>query len=331
MPPPRAPLPRDTGFQPVLSPLLHQRHLLSRILFLLYLLTLPSILFVIQGCCPKCPDPNAFHPNPPLRSVSDVISAINANNQKIPTLWATLNYTATIKEKGQTHSITSDDGTLLFMRPNRFRLVGNKEFVGPVFDMGVNDTEFWLEVKPTNAMYSATFAQLAQASGTRINFPIRPDLVAEVLGVSTFNQNLLDPPFPIMRYEASTDSYVFLFARQGPHKYFAQREIWYDRTTLRPRRLVLYDLEGSPQLDARLTSDKPVQVPDQPRDQWPVIAGDFKLFFPDTGNHMEFSLKDIRLYREMRRTLIPNDGSFDKPDITGTDVHQEPIPGLNVE
>jgi hypothetical protein len=325
-PHPRAPRPhrpsRDTGFQPAPCPVRRRPH--SRFIAFFYLVVSSYTLALTQGCRPAPPPPtSAFRLNPPLRPISEVIAAINANNQKIPTLWATLNYSATVKdEKGQVHNVVSDDGMLLYAHPNLFHLVGKKEFVGTVFDMGANDREFWLELLPgANVMYTGTFTAMAHASAAKLPIPLRPDLVAEVLGVGTFNETLLKQPVPVMRYDGSTDSYVFLFARQGEYRWFAQNEIWYDRTTLRPRRMVFYNFEGIPKLDARLSADKPVQDPDRPRDQWPLIAGDFKLFFPDTGDHMEFTLKDVRLYRQgNRNTRFPNPASFQRPDAGDTRV-----------
>jgi len=325
-------IPRDTGFQPVQSPSLQHCPLPPGIGLFLYLLLSLSPFFTALGCCPRPPEAKTFHLNPPLRSVADVVNAINANNQKIPTLWATLNYSATIKDnKGQTHSIVSDDGVLTYTRPDLFHLIGRKELVGTVFDLGANGREFWLKLIPgANIMYVGSFVELAKASGADVPIPIRPDLVAEVLGVGTFNENLLKPPFPVMRYDGATDSYVFLFARQGDYHFFPEKEIWYDRATLRPRRVMFYDYEGIPKLDARLSSDKLVQVPSRPQSEWPVVAADFKLFFPVDGNHMEFTLKDVRLFKEgPRSTRYPNSASFQMPD--ATDVRVEKVTGSNAQ
>jgi hypothetical protein len=329
--------PCDKGFQPV--PLavrektraLFQKYRPARIPIYLFL-SLPVLLQTL-GChpCPPGSDSLAFRRNPALRPVAEVIAAINANNQKIPTLWATLNYSATIHFEGQTHSLVSDDGMLLFMRPDRFRLIGRKEFVGDVFDLGANGREFWLKLIPgAKIMEVGTFADLAHSTGANIKMPVRPDLVAEVLAVGTFSADLLKPPVPVMRYDGATDSYVFVFALQGDYHWFPQREVWYDRATLRPRRIVIYDFEGQPKLDARLTSDKPVESPGIPQSQWPVVAGDFKLYFPDDGSHMEFTLKDIRLYKEVGRNgKVPNASNFELPD--ASDVRVEKVTGSKGE
>jgi hypothetical protein len=213
---------------------------------------------------------------------------------------------------------------LLFMRPDGFRLIGRKEFVGDVFDLGANGREFWLKLIPgANIMEVGTFADLAHSTGAKIDMPIRPDLVAEVLAVGIFGSDLLTPPVPVMRYDGATDSYVFVFALQGDFHWFPQREVWYDRATLRPRRIVIYDFDGQPRLDAHLTSDKPVQSPEIPQAQWPLVAGDFKLFFPADGSHMEFTLKDIRLFKEVGRNgKVPNPSNFELPDTSNVRVEK---------
>jgi hypothetical protein len=271
--------------------------------------------------------------NPPgLLTMNEVAAAINANNQRIPSLWATLNYSATIKADRQTHSVASDDGVLLYMQPGFFRLNGKKEFVGTVFDMGINDTELWLEIVPGIKQLQWWTLKGLTSEGTT-GIPVDPRAIGQVLAVSLIGPNFLSTPVPVMHYEGLSDSYVFNFDEQGPEHWFVQKQIWYDRLTLRPRRLMLYDANGVPLLDARLSNDIRIQTPGAPLANWPQVAGDFRLFFPMDGSTMEFTLKDVRLYKEMpggRR--IPNRASFDKPepepDVRSIHV---PINGSSVE
>jgi hypothetical protein len=259
--------------------------------------------------------------------MAQVVSAINANNEKIPTLWATLNYSVTINDKGSVHSVSSDDGVLLYSHPGSFRLVGKKEFVGNVFDIGSNDQQYWLEVIPgTNAMWWGTYADLARVNSADLPIPIRPDLVMEVLGVGTINTDFNVPPVPAMRYDGVADAYVFVFNIKAPDRWLAEKEVWYDRVSLRPRRVILYDANGRPVLvaDLSLTLQKRVPIPDETNtNNWPLVPGDYKLFFPDSGSRMEFSLKDVRL----NKGKIPNATSFQIPDVSGTDVRAIQIGG----
>ena len=298
---------------------------------------LPIVLLVLiasTGCCPAnraCVDVPRLNP-PGLLAMNEVAAAINGNNQRIPSLWASLNYSATIKAEGQTHSVTSDDGVLLYMQPGFFRLNGKKEFVGTVFDMGINDTEFWLEIVPgAKELRWGSLKQLAREGVAGI--PVDPRAVGEVLAVSLIGPNFLSTPVPAMHYEALSDSYVFDFNEQSTDHWFVQKQIWYDRLTLRPRRVMLYDVKGVPQLDARLSNDIRVQTPGAPMANWPMVAGDFHLFFPIDGSTMEFTLKDVRLYKQMPNDRhIPNRASFDRPepepDVRSIHV---PISGNSVE
>ena len=267
--------------------------------------------------------------NPPgLLSMTAVVNAINANNQKIPTLWATLNYSATIHDGKELHSVSSDDGVLMYRRPSGFLLVGKKEFVGTVFDIGSNDREYWLEVVPgVNRLWFGTYADLANLDAARLPIPIRPDLVMEVLGVGTINDDFNALPVPTMRYDNAADAYVFIFNVKAPDRWLAQKEIWYDRTTLRPRRVILYDANGRPVLKAALSLDKPVDTGTGTPKDWPLVPGDYKLFFPDTGSRMEFSLKDVRLNKKVGRVVLPNAATFRVPDVKGTDVRAIQIGG----
>jgi hypothetical protein len=135
-----------------------------------------------------------------------------------------------------------------------------------------------------------------------------------------------------MHYDGGTDSYVFQFNYQAPDRWFTQKEIWYDRVTLRPRRVMLYDADGRPAVDARLSNDVRVQVPNVPAANWPMVAGDFRLFFPDSGSRMEFTLRDVRLYKDMGNgRRIPNPSNFRVPDVSGTDIQAIQIGASGVE
>jgi len=295
---------------------------------------LVAVLFLTGCCnCPKTTTTGGERLNPPTQAMAMVVNAINANNEKIPSLWATLNYSATINVEGHVHSVSGDDGVLLYQavngRPTNLRLRGNKEFVGPVFDMGCNGRQFWVEVVPgAHTMWWGNYDDLRRLKPDRLPIPVRPDLVLEVLGVRTIQTDFRAMPAPIMRYDGAADAYVFLFAVEAPDRWYAQKEVYYDRGTLRPRRVVLYDLEGRPVLDARLSKDVKVTVDGQGATNWPLVAGDYKLFFPDSGSRMEFTLKDVRLEKAGPRGMpVPNENSFRLPDVQGTEVEARQIGG----
>lgn len=296
------------------------------------LLILVAGCFAAAGCGGKAgnsPAQAEDRLNPPnLASMAEVVAAVNANNAKIPTLWATLNYSATINDNGQVHSVTSDDGVLLYRRPSDFRLVGRQALVGTVFDIGSNDRQFWLQVVPgTSRMWWGNYADLARINVDRLPIPIRPDLVMQVLPVAPINTDFNAPPVPTLRYSNAADAYVMVFNARAPDRWLALKEVWYDRATLRPRRVILYDARGRPVLRADLSHDTRVRVPDQSPNDWPLVPGDYKLFFPDSGSRMEFTFRDVRLYNKPGRVQFPNAASFNLPDTAGTDVRAIQIGG----
>ncbi|HEY2584752.1 MAG TPA: hypothetical protein VGI81_03180 [Tepidisphaeraceae bacterium] len=297
-----------------------------------FALAILGCLTMVSGCAtPQRPTPSLSENrlNPPgLMTMEAVVHAINGNNDRIPSLWAALNYSATIHDNGQVHSVSSDDGVMMYLRPAGFRLVGKKEFVGTVFDIGSNGREYWLEVVPgTNRMWWGKYADLANVNADRLPIPIRPDLVMEVLPVAPINPNFNEQPVPTMRYDNASDQYVFVFNIKTPDRWLAEKEVAYDRATLRPWRVTLYDANGRPVLKAALSMDVRVQMPSGSPNDWPVVPGDYKLFFPDSGSTMEFSLKDVRLQKRVGRVVLPNPASFRLPDVAGTDVRAIQIGG----
>src|SRR5688572_21867985 len=66
----------------------------------------------------------------PTEPMRDVVSAINANNERIPTLYASHDYTANVvDEKGKTHPVQGD-GTLVYRAPFEMRLIGKSGIAG---------------------------------------------------------------------------------------------------------------------------------------------------------------------------------------------------------
>ena len=259
-----------------------------------------------------------------------VVQNVNANNDRIPTLWANLNYSATVNDNGTMRSVSGGDGVLLYSRADQFRLVAKKEFVGTVFDLGTNGKEYWLEVVPgTNRMWWGRYEDLVHTQLGKSPIPIRPDLVLEVLGVSVINTDFNVPPVPTMRFNNDEDAYMFVFNVHAPDRWLALKEVWFDRQSHRPRRVILYDANGRAVLRADLSMDTKVQVPGEDPKTWPVMAGDYKLFFPDSGSRMEFTVKDARLYKQNPggRLKVPNASSFAMPDVQGTDVRPIQIGG----
>jgi len=128
-------------------------------------------------------------------AMTDVVQRINQNNQEIPTLWASHGYKATVvDDHKKTHTFTGD-GALLYRGPREMRLIGNKEFVGTVFEVGSTNDRFWLKLVPeVDTMWWGNYRNLGKPCAQEI--PLRPDLVVEVLGVGTIDTNFNTLPAP---------------------------------------------------------------------------------------------------------------------------------------
>lgn len=261
----------------------------------LSLLTLYGLLLV-AGCAPLR-EAKVVQREPylgPTEPMTDVVAAINRNNSAVPTLWARHYYEATLKdEQGNPHFVNGD-GALLYRGPSGMRLVGNKPGVGTVFEIGSTDDRYWLTVKPElDTMWWGQYKNLGKPCVQKV--PIEPNMVLEVLGISTFNTNFLEPPAPVMRFNPDADAYTFVWSIPLPNRWAAVKEIWYDRQTKLPRLVLLFDENGRVVLRARLANHQPVEIADAPREAWPKVATSYQLYFPDNGGKMSFELSDVVL------------------------------------
>src|SRR5262249_24483323 len=139
-------------------------------------------------------------------------------------------------------------------------------------------------------MYTGTYQNLARINADEI--PIRPDLILEVLGVQSIPVDLLKQPVPVLRFNNDNDAYMIVWNAQLADRWIAQKEVWYDRTTKLPKAVLLYDADGRVILRAYLADHQPVRTDDVPREQWPMVATSYRLFFPDSGSVVQFSLKE---------------------------------------
>lgn len=256
---------------------------------------LTGLLLLASGCQPAPPPQPAKFYSGPTQSMREVVAEINQNNNRIPTLWAQLDYRATLVDKDRgTTNIVSGDGALLYSRPMSLLLRGNKDIAGTVFELGSNDNEFWVKVAAdTDTTWWGHYANLGKPCCKPV--PIRPDLILQVLGVSVFDTNFLDQPVPVMRFNNDADAYMFVWNVKGMDRWLAQKEIWYDRVTKLPELVLLFDDNGRVILRAYLSKPVPLEVPDTPRENWPKVASEYRLFFPDTGTKLAFEFSNVAI------------------------------------
>ena len=50
--------------------------------------------------------------------------------------------------------------------------------------------------------------------------------MAQVLSIGLIDTNFLQPPVPVMRFDADADAYVFLWEVPAGDRWLAAREVW---------------------------------------------------------------------------------------------------------
>ncbi len=288
--------------------------------------------FFLAGCCVSPPAPYTGPTDPMAKVVAD----INANNSKIPTLYAHHYYEADIVDEKHNNHHVSGDGVLLYMAPMSMRLRGNA-VIGNVVDIGSNPETFWLKLSPEagDTMWWGSYANFGRINLGNTEIPIRPDMVLDVLGFKTIDKDLTGMPAPTMRFDPYADAYVFVWNDRLADRWAALREIWYDRATKLPKLVLIYDASGRVLLrgeynslktvvDGRPVMDmanyRQVEVPGLAKAQWPWIPSNYHLFFPENGSHLTFSLEQAVLSEKTGAGVIPQPASFKMPDPANVDV-----------
>jgi hypothetical protein len=252
----------------------------------------------------------------PIDPIEQVIGTIATNNQKIPTLRGEGSFEAWIREapQGKTQFVNGDL-TLLYQQPQFIRIIAKKPAAGTIFDIGGNDTEYWVTLPTQDTMRWGSYANIENVDPELV--PIRPDLVLEVLGILPMQTNLLQPPAPVMRFNSDYDMYMIVWSQPTQTHWAAVKEIWYDRKTLLPQMVLLFDASGRVVLRARLYDHKPVEIEGVPESQWPLAATRYELLFPLNGSKFDFDLKqDLAL----KRNNAPNQRTFVRPNANNSGV-----------
>ena len=265
---------------------------------------------VFVGCRPKNPPTQPAYTGP-TETMQQVVQAINANNSRLPMLWARIGGTgldiAYVDDKGKRQTQVLG-GTLLYRAPQEVKLVGHHDLAGDVLVVGSNPNLYWLRVG-THDDGQAWWGRYKYLGAECVEpIPIRPDLLLSVLGVSTVNVDLLADPVPVMRFNNRADAYMFIWSAhpQATDHWVAVKEIWYDRATKRPKLVVLFDMVGRVTLEAHLSDHKPVQLPNVPLNQCPTVATVYDVSMPETKGHLRLKLLDVALSERG----APNDVTF---------------------
>ena len=257
-------------------------------------------LLAAAGCVP----PKTVQRPPyygPTLDLPALVDKINATNGRLKTLRAEGTFSPDLVDPTTKEHIRNGGEIVLLYRPNLdFRLVG-KVLGRRVFDIGSNEKDYWMLLSEQHELYHGTHA----GNASRSPLPIRPELLPQVLGVTPLDDDLLADPSPLLRFDHDADAYVLTWQVRLRDRFAVLKEVRYDRQTLRPGTILLYDANGRVVLRAKLSEPEPIDGYGPPL----MIATRYDLFFPDTGSTFDLRLKEM----ERDRDGVPGDENFEFP------------------
>ncbi len=258
-------------------------------------------------------------------TLAQLIAALNERAGQIPSLYLQGvgdmgGFEARLREgREQPARFLNGEIRAMYLAPDRLRLLGGKDLAGTVFDLGSDGVQFWMHLPTEKQLYYGTFAGLDPENARQL--PIRPDLMLEVLGVAPMSTDFTSAPVPTLRYNPDSDSYMLLWSEpsaQPPERWVVVKEVWYDRKTLLPTLVILFDEHGDPLLRAYLSRHHPVGG-----EGGPMMASYYDLYFPVTGSTMwlDFGQMDFRSNRGFtqasftppRQDAAPDARNLDRP------------------
>jgi len=231
----------------------------------------------------------------PTLTLTELVRKVNENNQALPTLFARHSIQADVYDPQRKKlRFISADGDLYVRKPHEMLIRGDKDIAGRIFEMGTDTERYWFTVYQNEDTEWWGWNRNAGKPCAR-EMPIQPELVGEVLGIGNINANLLQPPVPTLRFNPELRVYMLVWSAPLADRWYAQKEVWYDRRTLLPLKVLLFDQNGRIVLVANLTQHQPVKIPDVPEDKRPKIASHYDLFFPENKSRMIIQLSDMAL------------------------------------
>ncbi|MEM6313376.1 MAG: hypothetical protein AAF743_04785 [Planctomycetota bacterium] len=236
-----------------------------------------------------------------------VIATLRQRAEALPTLWARGTFEAEFVSADRTDFVNGML-TVLHRKPGDLRVLGDKAGTR-VFDLGLNDDTYWALVKGNTDTY--WYGDLANVDEVdRFTLPVRPDQLADVLGIAGFDADLLAEPFPVVTFNPDDDVYMITWHERrddvpGGPMVVAVREVWYDRTTLLPKFVHVFDRDGRIVVRGDLSAFDEVAG-----GGGVLLARRYDLFFPETGTTMDLRLETLQL----RNGRVPGRATFVPPD-----------------
>jgi len=275
-----------------------------------------GLLLFITGCC-TTKTREAYYGK--TLTMDQVVGIVNTNNQMIPTLNANIDFDVEVTTDGKKDGV-SGSGTINYRRPGDLLLRGSKEFVGPIFEIGSNKNSYWMTLIPkVETAWYGSYKNLGKPCVQ--NLPIQPDMLVEVLGISTFNTNFLEQPVPVMRFNHEEDAYEFTWNIRLADRWAAKKMVRYDRSTQQPTQVSIFDENARTILKAELSEPVAIEAPELPKDRLPKIASKYDLLFPESQMHLTLKLNEVVL----KKGRIPSDITFRMPERDKFGVQKEVI------
>ncbi len=186
---------------------------------------------------------------------TEVLEAHNAWADSIEQIWSRVNVTLNVpREEGSAERRRYDvDGHLFLAKPDGLFLHG--QVLGQeMFALGMNAQEYWLWIRPeVNRVWRGRRSGPGEA-----RLIVSPTDLAAALGVFR-----IEPAADgYAEFTAQARHYVLAEDRVAGGKRVPLRRVWFDRATLRPVRIDLFDEAGSRVLLAELLRYRPVGTTD---------------------------------------------------------------------
>jgi len=264
---------------PVLRPF-SRRGRLPRAVAILLMLAMAAA----AGCGPVRA-PAAQAPVAPRLSPAEVIERHNAWADSVQQLWSRA-AVGLVMPRDDSHGQRARydvDGHLFLVKPDRLFLHG--QVLGQeVFKMGAGGERFWLWIRPkVNTVWTGRRG----GEGER-RFILSPADLMLALGMFRID---LSPEAPA-DFEAQPHAYVLTLRQRRGADTLPLRRIWFDRRTLRPIRVDLFDDRGTAIVMAELLAYEKVGETD-------VCAAYRVRFYGDEEVDLVLVLSNVRLDKKI--------------------------------
>ncbi|MFT4112964.1 LolA family protein [Silvibacterium sp.] len=194
-------------------------------------------------------------------TADELVQSINSHCQDIQSLSATVEFTATEggAKKGKIKTFTSFGGYILLRKPEALRVIGLLPVVHTrAFDMATNGDDFKLWLPHYNKVIEGPNTVTKESPNALENF--RPNVFSdsllihcigpdELVTLTSDTENVPDPKTKELIVKPEYDLTVEK-RKENSQELIAERVIHFDRLTLEPYQVDIYDSKGAIQTEA---------------------------------------------------------------------------------